>query len=142
MMGGDKYALKVMLFMTVLLTCGCTSPSNLSDRFPVFAVVSPIDVYKLNSIPEKKLCTMSDPEVSKVFIAMLLDKYSKGWRKAPHVSLAPSYRIVSGNTEILLLKRGIVISTTNSENKEIVMVHDLHEGEVEVLVNAACESYD
>lgn len=134
------HTIKVAAAFLVLMTTGCTSSKDMNGKFPIFPVVAPINIFKLDLIPEQRLCTIEGLKNSKEFITMFSERYPEGWHKASYVSLAPSYRIVTGTTEILILKEGIAILTTGGENKKRVSVHDFSLGEAETLVSIACES--
>ncbi len=128
-----------LVAVIALIASGCTFSKDMSGKFPTFPVVAPIDVFKLDAIPEQKLCAISGSKNSREFIDMLSKRYPDGWRKSPHVSLAASYRMKTGATEILILKQGLAISTTKGGNEKSVVVHDLDLNEAEALVRMACE---
>jgi hypothetical protein len=103
------HASKVVAAIIVLLTSSCTFSKSMSGQFPVFPGAAYIDVFKLDAIPEQKLCTIEGSKNSQGFIASLAKRYPENWRRPSHVAFAPSYRMMAGATEILILKQGIVI---------------------------------
>lgn len=130
---------KALIAVIAFTTSGCTLSKEMNGKFPLFPVVAPIDVFKLGTIPAQKICTISESKSSKEFVVMLSKRYPEGWRKSSHVSLAPSYRILTGTTEILVLKQGIAISVAKGEKERYVVVHGSNEDEAEALVSIACE---
>jgi hypothetical protein len=112
----------------------------MNGKFPVFPAAARMDVFALDSIPERKLCSIEGSKNTEEFIAVLSRRYPERWHRPAPVSLAPSYRILVGTTEILILKLGIAIATTTGGGGKEVFVHDLRPGEAEELVRTACES--
>ena len=119
---------------------GCTFARDMNGKFPVLPSAAQIDVFALDAIPEQKLCSIEGKKNAEEFIAGLSRRYPERWHKPKPVSLAPSYRILIGPTEILVLKVGIAISTSTTGSGKEIVVHDLKLGEAEDIVRAACKS--
>ena len=129
---------RLIAAILALLTSSCTFSKDMSGKFPVFPDAEYIDVFKLDAIPEQKLCTIEGTKNSKEFIASLAKRYPENWREPSPVTLAPSHRMVAGATEILILKQGIAVLVARGGNKK-VLVHDFSRGEAEELVRMACK---
>ena len=126
------------LVIPMLSACKETG-EGMQDRFPVFPIVTPITVFKLDVVPAQKLCAIEESKRAVEFVSALSSRYPNEWRAAtPFVSLAPSHRVVIGTTELLLLKTGIAISVSDEQKRVHVVVHQLGHGEADELLKLAC----
>lgn len=139
MLGCTLSVVRFAVAILALAVSGCTFPNDMNRKFPDFAVTEQMDVFALDVIPERKICSIEGSNNSKEFIAVLSKRYPHSWHRPARVSLAPSYRIVAGTTEILILKLGIAVSTKTGSRKEM-LVHDLRPGEAEEIMRAACKN--
>jgi hypothetical protein len=112
----------------------------MDGKFPSVPLASQIDVFALDAIPERRLCSIEGQKNAEEFISALSQRYPDRWHEPKPVSLAPSYRILIGPTEILVLKLGIAISTNATGSGKEIVVHHLKLGEAEDIVRAACKS--
>lgn len=139
-MSRTLYIFKVIVAIFAFSASGCTFPRDINGKFPVFPAAARMDVFALDAIPERKLCSIEGQKNIEEFIAILSGRYPESWHRPAPVSFAPSYRILVGTTEILVLKLGIAIAATTGGSGTEVFVHDLKPGEAEELVRAACKS--
>ncbi|WP_414494778.1 hypothetical protein [Stenotrophomonas maltophilia] len=129
----------LMAVGAIAIASGCTSSTESNEKFPEFPVAESIKVYRLDSMPAKCICATADSGKSRELISMLSRQYPAGWRSAKKVSLAPLYRIVAGDTEILVLRHGLAISMAGtSYRKPSVVVRELKTGEADSIPGIAC----
>lgn len=123
----------------LVLVAGCAFSRDMNAKFPVFPMAAKVDVFLLKATPEQKLCSIESPVEVKEFITYISSRYPDNWRRPSGVSLAPSYRVLIGTTEILILKSGMAISIATAGGERRVLVHSLNPGEAEDLILAVCK---
>lgn len=123
----------------LLAMVGCGSARERKEEFPVFPAVAPVNVSSLSGTPEQKLCVLDTDDAAKRLVKDMSERLPHGWTSPSRfVSFAPSYRIALGTTEILLLKGGVIISSTAAHGERTVSAHELASGEAESIVRTIC----
>ncbi len=106
-------------------------------KFPEMALSAPMVVSRVDVFPEEKICDVSDPKNVEKFVSYLSGTYPDGWRRT-YVSLATTYRITIGKTEILLLRKGMAIVVHVADDKYVTYGRSYMEGTAENIVRSIC----
>lgn len=122
-----------------LLLIGCGLGISEEMKFPPIEVVAPMQIAKVDVFPEQSICVIERASVIEQLIAHWAHDYDRGWKRS-YVSLAPTYRISVGSTEILVLRRGLAVVVETIDGKRVTYGRELPEGIAERIVHEACSA--
>lgn len=116
---------------------GCAMGGDSPSPFPEVRPDGLLKVVGESAQTEGFECTASSIDESIAFIGELKRIYPDGWHVASRVTFAPKYKITLGSTEILLLKRGVVMITNVGGGREVLFQQGSID-EIEKVVRSVC----
>lgn len=94
-------------------------------------------IEKVDVFPAISVCVIERTSDVARLLAQWAQNYDKGWKRS-YISLAPSYRISVGKTEILVLRRGLAVAIRTFAGEGVAYSFELPEGDAERIVREAC----
>ena len=89
--------------------------------------------------PSRRLCLLEEELHARSAMQSLARRYPNGWSSASRfVDFAPTYIITTGSSQILVLKKGLVIEVGIRAGRAQRVAHRLVEGEAELIVRSMC----